>query len=534
MGNVKMMIKTGLYCLFFLFFSLSMIARDFKHPGLLHSQEDLNRIKQLVKQAAYPAMGSYELLKKSQESSYNYEMKGPFENISRAGKYGYTKYPCESDCNAAYYNSLMWNITNDVRHADKAMEILRGYAGTLQKIHGPDDPLCAGLQGFMLINAAEIMRYTYSSEGFPKGWTDEDTHLVERMLRGAFLPVLKEFYEAPPYSNGNWGIAVTKAMIGIAVFLDDEALYEEAINFFYHGEDNGSLPNYIASSGQIQESGRDQAHCMLGVGCLAEIAEVAWSQGDDLYATFGNRIMKGCEYLSKSNLGYEVPFFTWKDKTGKYSNWRTLGQAGLGEFRAVFELPYNHYTERCHLSMPYTRMVLGCIRPEGAGFTCDNPGFGSLLFYLGEGEALPKKGQVNEILSESLCGWKFANAGWRAEEGKLVLKASGTACSKTGIMYDAAKYPYLAVKISKMPSVRNKAWLRLSYSVMSAPEFWTFSEKDARRVGEDTYVFTVPGSRSNNGTEFSTQPVSMTLYLDFGETQGEGVGVEWVRSLKSF
>lgn len=63
----------------------------------------------------------------------------------------------------------MWNITNDVRHADKAMEILRGYAGTLQKIHGPDDPLCAGLQGFMLINAAEIMRYTYSSEGFPKG-----------------------------------------------------------------------------------------------------------------------------------------------------------------------------------------------------------------------------------------------------------------------------------------------------------------------------------------------------------------------------
>lgn len=34
MGNVKMMIKTGLYCLFFLFFSLSMIAvisntRDF-------------------------------------------------------------------------------------------------------------------------------------------------------------------------------------------------------------------------------------------------------------------------------------------------------------------------------------------------------------------------------------------------------------------------------------------------------------------------------------------------------------------------
>lgn len=40
------------------------------------------------------------------------------------------------------------------------MEILRGYARTLQKIHGPDDPLCARLQGFMLINAAEIVRNT--------------------------------------------------------------------------------------------------------------------------------------------------------------------------------------------------------------------------------------------------------------------------------------------------------------------------------------------------------------------------------------
>lgn len=73
------------------------------------------------------------------------------------------------------------------------------------------------------------------------------------MLRGAFLPVLKEFYEAPPYSNGNWGIAVTKAMIGIAVFLDDEALYEEAINFFYHGEDNGRCPTTSLPAGRYRK-----------------------------------------------------------------------------------------------------------------------------------------------------------------------------------------------------------------------------------------------------------------------------------------
>ena len=69
---------------------------------------------------------------------------------------------------------------------------------------------------------------------------------------------------------------------------------------------------------------------MLGIGCLAEIAEVAWNQGDDLYGALDNRIMMGCEYLSKSNLGYDVPFHVWKDLTGKYSNWQSLGQASMG------------------------------------------------------------------------------------------------------------------------------------------------------------------------------------------------------------
>ena len=45
-------------------FSLTTIARDFIHPGLIHSQEDLNRIRQMVEKDIHPAIGSYELLKK--------------------------------------------------------------------------------------------------------------------------------------------------------------------------------------------------------------------------------------------------------------------------------------------------------------------------------------------------------------------------------------------------------------------------------------------------------------------------------------
>lgn len=59
-----------------------------------------------------------------------------------------------------------------------------------------------------------------------------------------------------------------------------------------------------------------------------------------------------------------------------------MSDGALGQWRAVFEIAYNHYVGRKHLAMPYTAKVLGrYVRPEGAGFTCDNPGFGTLLFY---------------------------------------------------------------------------------------------------------------------------------------------------------
>ena len=45
------------------------------------------------------------------EGKVDYCIKGPFETISRAGRYGYTKDPCERDFNAAYYNAILWIVT---------------------------------------------------------------------------------------------------------------------------------------------------------------------------------------------------------------------------------------------------------------------------------------------------------------------------------------------------------------------------------------------------------------------------------------
>ena len=501
-----------------------VVARDFVHPGLLHSQEDLNRMKQLVIDRVYPAMGSFQLLCEQPGAKADYVVKGPFEHMARDGQYAATKAPGESDCNAAYYNALMWNITKEKAHADKAMEILRGYATTLKQIHGHDAPLCAGLQGFMLVNSAELMRYTYRQEEYANGWSAADTRLVEKMFRHVFLPVLTTFVEAAPYANGNWGASVNKMRMAIAVFTNDESLYDASVDFFYHSRDNGSLPNYIAESGQLQESGRDQAHCMLGVGVMAELAECAWKQGDDLYGALDNRIMKGYEYLSKVNLGYQdVPFKVWKDATGKYGNWLGMGEAAMGEFRSVFEIAYNHYAVRKGLAMPYTEKVLRRIRPEGAGWTCDNPGFGTLLFYLGEAEQAPCQGEIREQLCDAWRGWSFATPSLQPEGDAWVLANAGLRMSKRRVVYDAAAYPYIEVRFTHYPQGCKDGWLRLSYSVNSAPEYWTFYEKDAIRQGENIFLFPVKGHRSNNGTLFTDKQVQVTLMLDFGPVERVGV-----------
>ena len=515
-----------------LMFVLQMSARQFVHPGLLHTTEDLARIRNLVDKRLWPSTGSYEILKADRKSQADYQMQGPFENIARAGEYGFTKTPCEEDFNAAYYNALMWNITKKEEHARKTMEIIRAYAKTTQKIYGPDDPLCAGLQGFIFVNAAELMRYTYPADKFSDGWNVIDTKHVERLLRQVFYPVLDTFVHAHPYANGNWGQSVYKMLMGMAVFLDDEVMFQQALDLFDHGNDNGALPNYIAESGQLQESGRDQAHTMLGIGCLSEMAEVAWKQGIDLYASYGNRIMKGMEYLSKYNLGYDVPFKTWTDKTGRYNNWTTLGESGRGEFRSVFELAYNHYVYRRHLQMPYTKQVLGLIRPEWQGFTCDNPGFGSLLFYLGKGIPKTVEGKIDENLLMAWKGWQTASVGWQVKKGKLKLSLPSL-CLYKKVTYDSGNYPLVAVKVSKMPRHHKSNWFRMSYSVNSAPEYWAWNGLYAKRVGKDIYVFDVQNALSNNGTVFSGKKQQVTLILDFGETANDGVVVDWIKSISS-
>lgn len=358
----------------FLLLSCPVLAAAFVHPGVLHTEERMQQIRGLVKGKSDDAYASYLLLEKHPCAQSDYKMEGPFDTIARDGKFGYTKSRMERDFSAAYLNALMWRITGDESHARKAAEVLTAYARTLKRIPDTNDaPLLAGLEGFKIIYALEALKHTW------RKMPAEDYEGALRMFTKVFLPVLETFYKRNPYTNGNWGAIVTKTYMAAAIHLDDRKMYEKAWAFYLDGYDNGTLAHYIdGETGQLQESGRDQSHCMLGLGAMATVCELAWQQGDDLYSAKDNRLLKGYEYVARYNLGYDVPFVRWTDITGKYCDWEEVSPKARGRYMYVFDIAYNHYVNRMGLPMPFTGQVLGQIRPEG--YDRDQPGFGTLLF----------------------------------------------------------------------------------------------------------------------------------------------------------
>jgi len=267
----------------------------------------------------------------------DYRMAGPYEVIARDGQFANTKGGSERD---------MWTAWQSAQQRDTvtAQRIIDAYAATLQRIEGHDAPLCA-IQCYWLVRAMTIVKNNNS----PK-WSD--------MVRRVMLPMMDQFEADSPYTNGNWGAIVNRCRMACAIFLEDSALYSASVNYYLNAWDNGSLQHYISETGQCQETGRDQQHVQLGLGALCDICEMAWTQGNDLYGAFDNRLMKGLEYTARYNLGFDVPFETWTDCTGLYCYWTEPGSMGRGRIRDIYRTAYSHYTKCCGLKMPYTKRLL--------------------------------------------------------------------------------------------------------------------------------------------------------------------------------
>ena len=341
-------------------------ASIFQHPGMLHSGNDLARIREGVERRSQPIFAGFEVLSNHPLSKSNYVSAGAFADMGRNPTVHSQEF--DRDSNAAYQCALMSCITGDLAFARVSIGILNAWATTLKSISGADAVLCATLGGFKMVNAAELMRHTNS------GWTIEDADRFGRMLREVFLPVV---YNFAPFANGNWDTAAMKMMMASAIYLDERPLFERALEYYCFGCGDGQLGHYIYPGGECQETGRDQQHTQLGLAHMGDCCEMAWHQGLDLYASLENRLLLGFEYTAGYNLGEDVPFQPDIDQTGKYRHEVISPRSSL---RPIYEQIYNHYVHRRGLAAPFTQRAAEKLRPEGAAFRADHTGFGTLLY----------------------------------------------------------------------------------------------------------------------------------------------------------
>lgn len=346
----------------------------FQHPGMLHSDADLNRMRDAVKRRVQPIYSGFEKFRDDPHSQLSYRPAGASEEVGRNPTIRASA--LEGDSNAAYQLALMGHILEDQRYFKLCAAILDDWAATLKRITGADAILCAGLSPFKLVNAAELLRMNGG------GWPETSARMFSQFLRGVVLPVIHDF---APFANGNWDGAALKTMMAIAIFTDDVALLDRALVYYMHGCGDGRLEHYIYPTGQCQESGRDEQHTQLGLAHMGDCCEMAWHQGLDLYGGMDNRLLRGFEYTARYEVGNEVPFAPDVDQTGKYRHAVISPRSPL---RPVYEQIYNHYAMRRGIVAPWTEKAAAQIRPEGAAFGADHTGFGTLLYSRGAGDPL--------------------------------------------------------------------------------------------------------------------------------------------------
>src|SRR5689334_2186179 len=118
--------------------SATLLAADapFHHPGVLVNRPQLEFIKAKVAAGAEPWKSAYEAAKSSEWGSLSYKPK-PRDTVE-CGPYSKPDLGCKDeqrDSIAAYTHALLFAISGDSAHADKAIEIMNAWSSTLTGGH---------------------------------------------------------------------------------------------------------------------------------------------------------------------------------------------------------------------------------------------------------------------------------------------------------------------------------------------------------------------------------------------------------------
>ncbi len=376
---MKLKFPQPIFAALLLLLAPTVFAQPFVHPGCLHTLADLDRMKAKVAAGAHPWFDGFIILTNTgyAQLSYNPNPQVTVTRNSAGGNFA----TLANDCAAAYQHALIYNINGDTNHANKAVQIMDAWSGTLTSLAGDSNAQLLQIQGHQFAAAAELMR-NYS------GWAATNFSRFTNMMFTLWIPGATDFIDR---HNGtcvshywaNWDLASLTSMAAIGVLCDNRTLYNQALDYFKSGYGNGNIeqsvyflhPGYF---GQGEEMGRDQGHAALDVAQLGALCQIAQGQGDDLFGYENNRVLALCEHYARYNLGSDVPYFSFNNCENNYQP--GVSPAGRGNGRPTWDLIYNHYANGKGVAAPWSAQFAAVMRPEGGG---GNYGGGGGLDQLG-------------------------------------------------------------------------------------------------------------------------------------------------------
>jgi len=375
--------------------TVPVVQSGFAHPGLQHSQADLDRMAAKVSAGAQPWTAGWNRLVASSNSQSTWKPNPQpivYRGTTSQDNYG-TMY---NDIHAAYQNGLRYHVSGDTAHAETAVAILNAWSATLTEVTGDADRfIAAGVYGYQFANAAELVR---DYPGF-------ELERFQQMMLKVFYPMNNSFltnHNGSFITNywGSWDQLSYASVLAIGILCEDSSKVDQALTYFQSGAGNGSIMHaiprlYSGGLGQWVEAGRDQGHATLGIGLTAAFCQMAWNQGHDMYGYADSRFLAGAEYVAQYNIGQSVPYtsFTWVfGAPGVWSGSQTFTSASdnsRGNVRPIWEMIYNHYVVGQGMSAPALEAIAASVRPEGGGSQYgpdsggyDQLGFGTLSYTL--------------------------------------------------------------------------------------------------------------------------------------------------------
>jgi len=385
----------------------------FKHPGGIVSQEDIDRAKQLLADGDQRIKKAWDILCANEYSSSSV-VTWPVETIVRGGSGSQNYMNVARGAAMAYQNALRWKIGGTRDNADAAVRILMAWARGNRWVSGDTNlSLAAGIYGYELANAAELMR-DYD------GWSREDFDEFRRyMIRTWYNPAidflrrrhdtwLNERYaglgQRPGHYWSNWGLCNALCVMSIGILCDDVHMYNQGVSFYKYdhvgtfkdrskqsvilndgcNEFIGNLVPVVLPDergplgylGQMQESGRDQGHALMALGLALDICQVGFTQGDDLYAYMDDRIAAGLEHVAALNFGgvdgASLPWITYNYADCRATMGAGWGQnapneGGKGEYRPYWDRAIGYYEGLRGVKLQYAEKASAAVCPDGGG-----------------------------------------------------------------------------------------------------------------------------------------------------------------------